>query len=160
MKTSVLILAVCLTACSWTDKHNYGTVSTQPTGPPATSLAERTSYLCNSPAIYDCSEGYPRERLTGPTVSPCDPSVTNPVIYVECPTRKAEADAAMLRRSQQDAANNAMASRYQADALYCKMQAQVASSNVRGFLYPAAVYGQVENTCLQMKAAERGTSNY
>ncbi len=155
MKTLILATVVVLTACA-----------TPQTGPPiagsshAAAMAEQQSHPCDYPALFDCSSGHPVERPTGLRVSPCDPTVTNPVIYVECPTRKAEADAAMLRRSQQDAANNAMASRYQADALYCKMQAQVASSNVRGFLYPAAVYGQVENTCLQMKAAERGTSNY
>ncbi len=55
--------------------------------------------------------------------------------------------------------NAATSAKNQADLLYCNMQAQIASSNVRGFLYPAAVYGQIQNTCLQMKAAERAASN-
>lgn len=87
--------------------------------------------------------------------NPCDPTITDPYFIVDCPSRKAEADA----RIAEETRNNAMAARNQADLLYCNMQAQIASANVRGILYPAAVYGQVQNTCLQMKAAERAASN-
>ncbi len=109
MKTSALILAATLVACT-----------TPQTGPPlagsshAAALAEQKNHPCDYPALFDCSS---------------------------------------------DSADNATAARNQADWLYCRMQAQVASSNVRGFLYPAAVYGQVERTCLQIKAAERAASN-
>jgi hypothetical protein len=42
-----------------------------------------------------------------------------------------------------------------ADWLYCDLQGQIAASNTRGIIYPAAVYAQIRQSCLEMKAAER-----
>lgn len=140
-----MVLAVALVACSTAPQ----------TRPPVISQAGiHPIDRCVDSETYNCATG------VWARVDVCDPSITNPYVFVECPTRKAEADAAISHLAQQEAANNAIAARNQADVLYCNMQAQIASANVRGILYPAAVYGQVQNTCLQMKAAERAASNY
>jgi hypothetical protein len=117
-------------------------------------MRKALAYLALATSVSGCASAQqPAMSLNGPGLG-CWPYET----AEQCDGRIASGG---RRASYQASAPQAAYSSPQADELYCRMQAQMASANadrgglVYGSIMAAASGNQIYGTCMQMKAAQR-----